>query len=50
MVFDYMYKEMLRFKEHVYSHGVLGIFDDNMSDLISAYMGTFLSKREDVFE
>lgn len=38
----------LRFKEHVYSHSVLGIFDVNVSNLISAYMGT--SKREYVFE
>lgn len=48
MVFAYMYKEMLRFKEYVYSHGVMGIIEVNMSNLISAYMGT--SKREYVFE
>lgn len=43
-----MYKELLRFNEHVYSHSELGIFDVNISNLISAYMGT--SKREYVFE
>lgn len=48
MCFAYMYKELLRFNEHVYSHSVLGIFDVNISNLISAYMGT--SKREYVFE
>lgn len=39
---------MLRYNVHVYSHGVLGIVDVNMSNLVSLYMGT--SKREHVFD
>lgn len=48
MYFAYMYQEMLRFNVHVYSYGVLELFDVNMPNMISVYMGT--SKRQYAFE